>query len=126
MGKGTAIGARHLDRRLSSAAYYGRGGCEEGAGCKGGDGEGGEEVEAEVEEMVQMCEEHGVPCVVFTCKKRGANKGRRFFKCGVANRFARCRFFAWEDERGAVDGEGDGQGGKGKETSCAGGSEAES
>lgn len=60
--------------------------------CKDGEGKDG------MGEEYPKCKEHGVPCVKFTCKKKGQNKGRHFFKCGTANRFERCRFFVWEDE----------------------------
>lgn len=86
-----------------------------------GDGEGGEE---DMKEMFPVCGEHEVRCVVFTCKKKGRNKGRRFFKCGLANRFERCRFFAWEDEGRGMDGGAEERRKEQKEISCKSESEA--
>lgn len=106
------VGARHLDRGSTAAAYYGTG----GAPTRGAAGEDNGEAAAvaalaasEVAALggdvgalgslaVPSCSGHKLPCKRVTAK-RGANKGREFYACAHVRRFEQCDFFAWADEQ---------------------------
>lgn len=75
-------GGGHLDRGSSAAQYWGGGG--------GND----EPVLLQIAD-VPNCEQHQEKCVLLTCK-RGANKGRQFYKCHKKK--GQCPFFRWADE----------------------------
>lgn len=118
-GAQTNVGARHLDRGMSSSAYYGG-----GSGVGGGGAAGDDDAEAaicadiaarEAEQVAKadgdlnalsaivapVCSGHGRPCKRVTAK-RGANKGREFYACAHERRFEQCSFFSWVDAPSAV------------------------
>ncbi len=42
---------------------------------------------------------HNEPCVSWTVKKEGSNKGKRFFCCSRKQDDGRCKFFKWATEK---------------------------
>lgn len=96
MAGNCGVGKKHLDRGVTLGQYHngdvGGGGGEESEEDLEGDEGFGEGMD------VPVCLGHGMPCERFVVRKKGANKGRGFFKCAEAKRYKQCEFFVWEDE----------------------------
>ena len=103
-GGASVGGARHLDRGINSASYYGRRDAgtdsehefDPTAARQLGKLEAGINGTSGVENPV--CLVHGEPCIILASKKPGKNQGREFFKCGRKQRYEQCDFFQWADE----------------------------
>jgi hypothetical protein len=122
----STVGKQYLNRRMSVASYYGKdatAGEEVLGGTAGVVEAAGEEIGRLERDLalngpaaelgVPRCVEHGLHCAKLRVKKRGANRGRFFFKCAHPQRYRQCAFFVWEDEVVGPEAENDAEDGVG-------------